>query len=162
MCTMLKGVIGAGRKVHELAEDAFQMTESAFEIGRYLIDMERLAMRMKEESKAELQYHMSSLRELVGDMQEAIRMFGKRGVIAKMLISAKLARKVTTIERRKEAILKAMDRILQRVQTELMLDAKDRVQLETKEHTYALEEAVCAKVEERTMAFFPSAPHGIW
>jgi hypothetical protein len=152
VCTMLKGVIGAGRKVHELAEDALQITESAFEIGRYLIDMERLAMRMEEGRKAELQYHMSSLRELVGDMQEAIMVFGRKGFFRKMLVSAKLARKVTTIERRKEAILKAMDRILQTVQTELMLDTKDRVQLETKEYTYALVEAVWTKVEEHTKA----------
>jgi hypothetical protein len=152
VCGVLKGVVGAGRKVHELAEDALKMTESAFEIGRYLIDMERMAMRMEEGRKAELQYYMNSLSELVGDMQEAIGMFGERGVITKMLTSAKLARKVITIERRKEATLQAMDRILQTVQTELMLDAKDRVQLDTKEHTYALAEAVWAKMEEHTRA----------
>jgi hypothetical protein len=150
VCAVLKSVVGVGRNVHELAEDALKITDSAFEIGRYLIDMERLAMRMEEESKAELQYHMSSLRELVGDMQEAIMVFGRKGFFRKMLVSAKLVRKVTTIERRKEATLKAMDRILQTVQTELMLDTKDRVQLETKEHTYALAEAVWAKVEEHT------------
>jgi hypothetical protein len=150
VCAVLKSVVGAGRNVHELAEDALKMTESALEIGRYLIDMERLAMRMKKGRKAELQYHMSSLSELVGDMQEAIKIFGKRGVITKMLTSAKLVRLVTTIERRKNATLKAMDRILQTVQTELMLDAKDRVQLETKEHTYALAEAVWAKIEQHT------------
>jgi hypothetical protein len=148
VCSVLKSVVGVGRKVHELAEDALKMTESAFEIGRYLIDMERMAMRMEEGRKAELQYHMSSLRELVEDMQEAIMVFGRKGFFRKMLLSAKLARKVTTIERRKEAILKAMDRILQTVQTELMLDTKEQ----RKEHTYALVEAVWTKIEEHTKA----------
>jgi hypothetical protein len=151
-CAMLSGAVGAAQKVHELASDALEMTESMFEIGRYMIDLQRLAMRMKEVRKVELEHHMGKLAELMGEMREAIQAFGQRGFLTKMLASAKVVRRLATIERRKEAILKAMDRILQTAQTELLLDAQDRVPLETKEHTYALVEAVWAKVAERTKA----------
>ena len=65
---------------------------------------------------------------------------------------ARVVRRLTTIENRKDAILQTMDRIVQMAQTELLLDANDRVRLDTTEHTYALAEAVWAKVEGRTKA----------
>ena len=37
VCSVLKGGVGAARKVHALAEDALEMTESMFELGRHLI-----------------------------------------------------------------------------------------------------------------------------
>jgi hypothetical protein len=122
------------------------------EIGRNMRYMKRLANRMDEEAKQELQYEMGRLTELLGEMKDAIETFGQKGFFRKMFKATKVVRRLASMERRKEAIMSAMDRVLQRVQTELMLDAKDRVQLETKEHTYALAEAVCAKVEERTKA----------
>jgi hypothetical protein len=152
VCAMLSGAVGAAQKVHELASDALEMTQSMFEIGRYMIDLQRLAMRMKQERKVELELHMGNLAELIGEMRGAIQAFGQRGFLTKMMGSAKVVRRLATIERRKEATLKAMDRILQTAQTELLLDVQDRVPLETKEHTYALVEAVWSKVEERTKA----------
>jgi hypothetical protein len=157
VCAMLSGAVGAAQKVHELASDALEMTESMFEIGRYMIDLQRLAMRMKRGfflgvDGRELELHMGNLAELIGEMRGAIQAFGQRGFLTKMMGSAKVVRRLATIERRKEATLKAMDRILQTAQTELLLDVQDRVPLETKEHTYALVEAVWSKVEERTKA----------
>jgi hypothetical protein len=69
-----------------------------------------------------------------------------------MMACARVVRRLTTIENRKDAILQTMDRIVQMAQTELLLDANDRVRLDTTEHTYALAEAVWAKVEGRTKA----------
>jgi hypothetical protein len=107
---------------------------------------------MDEEAKQELQYEMGRLTELLGEMKDAIETFGQKGFFRKMFAATKVVRRLASMERRKEAIMSAMDRVLQRVQTELNLDQRDRVQLETKEHTYALEAAVWAKVEERTKA----------
>ena len=151
-CAMLNSAVQAAQKVTDLASDALEMTESMFEIGRYMIDLQRLAMRMKEERKVELELHMDNLAELMGEMREAVQAFGQRGFLTKMMASAQMVRRLATIERRKDAILKAMDRILQTAQTELLLDANDRVRLDTTEHTYALAEAVWAKVEGRTKA----------
>ena len=100
----------------------------------------------------ELELHMGNLAELIGEMRGAIQAFGQRGFLTKMMASAQMVRQLATIERRKEAILKAMDRILQTAQTELLLDVQDRVSLKTKEHTYALVEAVWSKVEDHTKA----------
>jgi hypothetical protein len=152
VCEAIRGAIGAAKNAHTLASDALEMTGSMIEIGRNMRYMKRLANRMDEEAKQELQYEMRRLTKLLGEMKDAIETFGQKGYFRKMFAATKVMRRLASMERRKEAIMSAMDRVLQRVQTKLNLDQRDRVQLETKEHTYALEEAVCAKVEERTKA----------
>jgi tetratricopeptide (TPR) repeat protein len=154
VCEMMNRTIGAARNAHTLASDALEMTESVIEIGRNMRYMKRLANSMDEEAKEELESEMGKLAMLLNEMKDAIETFGQKGYVRKMFTATKVVRRLASMERRKEVILKAMDRTVQRVQTELMLmlNTKDRVKLETKEHVYALEEAVCAKVEERTKA----------
>jgi hypothetical protein len=65
VCTALKAVVGVAQTVPELATDALEMTESVLEIGRYLIDLQQLAKRMKEQIDTELDHHMGRLAELV-------------------------------------------------------------------------------------------------
>jgi hypothetical protein len=91
----------------------------------------------------------------VGEMKMAIEVFGQRGFLKKMFRMTHVVRQVMSIERRKKAILEAIDRIIQNAQnaqTKMLLDARDQVQLDVKEHTYTLVETVWAKVEERTKA----------
>jgi tetratricopeptide (TPR) repeat protein len=152
VCEMMRGAIGAAKNAHTLASDALEITGSVIEIGRNMRYMKRLANRMDEEAKQELQYEMGRLTELLGEMKDAIETFGQKGFFRKMFAATKVVRRLASMERRKEAIMSAMDRVLQRVQIELNLDQRDRVQLETKEHTYALVKAVWSKLEERTKA----------
>jgi hypothetical protein len=126
------------------------MTESVIDIARNMRYMKQLAKQIDEETKKDLEYEMGKLSRVVAEMKGAIETFGKRGYFRKMFAATKVVRRLASIERKKEVILKAMDRIIQRVQTDLLLGDRDRVQLDTKEHTFALEEAVWNKVEEHT------------
>ena len=112
VCTALKAVVGVAQTVHKLASDALEMTESVLEIGRYLIDLQQLAKRMKEQIDTELDHHMGRLAELVGEMKMAIEAFGQRGFLKKMFSTTHMVRKLMSIERRKKAILEAIDRII--------------------------------------------------
>jgi len=75
VCTALKAVVGVAQAVHKLASDALEMTASVFEIGRYLIDLRKLAKRMTEQIDAELDHHMGGLAKLVSEMKMAIEAF---------------------------------------------------------------------------------------
>ena len=84
VCTALKAAVGVAQTVHKLASDALEMTESVLEIGRYLIDLQQLAKRMKEQTDAELDHHMGKLAKLVSEMEKAIQVFGQRGFLKTM------------------------------------------------------------------------------
>jgi hypothetical protein len=50
-----------------------EMSESVIELGRYLIDLARLAQQMADETKRDLEQYMRQLADLVGVMGEAIK-----------------------------------------------------------------------------------------
>jgi GTP-binding protein EngB required for normal cell division len=140
VCQKLHGAITASRKVHELAEDALEMSESVIELGQYLVDLARLAKMMAEETKRELEIYMHQLSALIGDMGEAIKSFGGEDFFGRMLIAVRLTKRMVFLEKRKNRILDAIQRRLQNAQLFLQLDAK--------EHTYKLEAAVLTKAQQ--------------
>jgi hypothetical protein len=140
VCNVLKGAVGAGREVHELASDALELTESMIEIGIQMIELQRLAKRMQHETKQELGVQMDKITSLVEDMTEAIKHFGKKGFFGKMFVVTRVSKRLAFLERRKERIMKAIEHLLQRVSINLQLDAK--------EHRYLVEEAIWSKIRE--------------
>jgi hypothetical protein len=105
VCHTMNGAIGAARNAHTLASDALEMTESVIEIGQNMRYMKRLANRMDEEAKQELQDEMGRLTELLGEMKDAIETFGQKGYFRKMFAATKVVRRLASMERRKEAIM---------------------------------------------------------
>jgi hypothetical protein len=125
----MRGAIGAARNVNKVASDALEMTESVIEIASKMRYMKQLANRVDEETKKDLEFEMSKLSEVVAEIKEAIETFGKRGYFGNMFKATKMVRRLADIERKKEVTLKAMDRVIQQVETDLQLDNRDRVQL---------------------------------
>jgi hypothetical protein len=74
VCQKLELAIWTSRKVHEDACNP--MSESVIELGRYLIDLAQLSMRMANDTKRELEIYMHQLADLVGDMAEAKKLRG--------------------------------------------------------------------------------------
>jgi hypothetical protein len=104
LCQKLELAIRASRKVHEFAEDALEMSESVIELGRYLVDLAQLSMRMANDTKRELQIymHMHQLSDLVGDMAAAIKSFGGQDFFGRILTVVKITKRLVFLERGKD------------------------------------------------------------
>jgi tetratricopeptide (TPR) repeat protein len=140
VCGKLKEVIGAARRVEDLAEDALEMTESVVELGKYMVDLSKQADRLSEEIKQELEAQLKKLSKVIENMSEALDKFGKKGFFKAMFRAGKSAKSFAKIDKKKERIMKAIQSILQKAQLGLQMDMKER--------QYALECAISTKLEE--------------
>jgi hypothetical protein len=105
VCQKLELAIRASRKVHGFAEDALEMSESVIELGRYLLDLAQLSMRMANDTKRELQIYMHQLSDLVGDMAEAIKSFGGQDFFGRILTVVKITKRLVFLGGRIESLV---------------------------------------------------------
>jgi tetratricopeptide (TPR) repeat protein len=144
LCGKLRSAIGAARNVQDMAEDALELTESMLELGKYLVDLGKLANQMPDDIKGDLTDQLAKLSKVIGDMEEAIQKFGKKGFLKAMLQAGKSAKRLAKVDKKKQRIVDAIDRIVQRAQLSL--------QMEMKERQFKSEQAVWTKIEEKLKA----------
>jgi N-methylhydantoinase B/oxoprolinase/acetone carboxylase alpha subunit len=90
------------------------MTESMLELGKYLIDLGKLANQMPDDMKGDLQAQLAKLSKVIEDMEEAIHKFGKKGFLKAMLQAGKSAKRLAKIDTKKQRIVDSINRVVQR------------------------------------------------
>jgi hypothetical protein len=125
---ILQGTIIMARRLCDIPSTMLDIYDSMLQIGHYLIDLQILARRMKEETKNRLEFAIKSLSVVMEEMNGVTVAFMRRGFASRLANVSRMAKQVDSIERKKQLILDSISHIMQNEVKGMLVDAKDPIE----------------------------------